>query len=311
MVAAAGTARAQGPPRTIGLLTTGTVDMLTKAFFKGLGATGFEEGRNLTVVRRSAQGQFDELPALARELVNQKVEVISAAGGPLPTRAAKEVTTTIPIVFCYGGDPVADGLVPSFNRPGGNVTGASFMGASFTSKRLQILKRLLPKVTDVVLMLNPKSTIAEGQIRDANAAAPVLGQTIQVINADGAVEIDAAFAEMDRQKTRALLLGVDPSYGLVFRDRIVGLAAKYGIPALYDSRDFVEAGGLISYGSLLTDAWRQAGLYVGRILKGEKPADLPVVQPTRFEMVLNLKTARALALEVPPDVLALADDTIE
>jgi putative ABC transport system substrate-binding protein len=290
---------------------TGGVDSLTHAFFKGLAAMDFEEGRNLTVVKRSAAGEFDKLPALAQDLVSRKVDAIVAMGGPIPTRAAKAATTTIPIVFAYGGDPVGDGLVASFNRPGGNVTGASFMGASFTSKRLQVLKQLLPQAVDVALMLNPKATLAEGQIRDARNAAPVLGQKIQVFNATGGEEIDAAFAEMDRQKVAVLLVGVDPSYGLVFRDRIVGLAAQYKLPAFYDSRDYVEKGGLISYGSVLTDTWRQAGLYVGRILKGEKPQDLPVVQPTRFETVINLKTARTLGLDVPLDLLALADDTIE
>jgi len=304
-------ARAQGNGPTIGLLMTGGVDSLTQAFFKGVRAMGFEEGRNLAVVKRSAAGEFDKLPALAQDLVTQKVDAIVAMGGPVPTRAAKAATTTIPIVFAYGGDPVGDGLVASFSRPGGNVTGASFMGASFTSKRLQVLKQLLPEAVDVALMLNPKATLAEGQIRDARNAAPVLGQKIHVMDASGAEEIDAAFAEMERQKTRALLMGVDPSYGLVFRDRIIGLAARYKLPTLYDSRDYVEKGGLISYGSLLTDTWRQAGLYVGRILKGEKPQDLPVVQPTRFETVVNLKTARMLGLEIPARLLALADDTIE
>jgi putative ABC transport system substrate-binding protein len=310
-IADARIARAQASGPTIGMLSTGGVDSLTLAFFKGLTAMGFEEGRNLTVVRRSAAGQFDKLPALAQELVGQKVDAIAAIGGPGPTRAAKAATTTIPIVFAYGGDPVNDGLVASFNRPGGNVTGASFMGASFTSKRLQVLKQLIPQAADVVLMLNPKAALAESQIRDARDAAPILGQAVEVINADGAEEIDAAFAEMNRQKTPALLVGVDPSYGLVFRDRIIGLAAKYKLPALYDSRDYVEKGGLISYGSVLTETWRQAGLYVGRILKGEKPQDLPVVQPTRFETLINLKTAKALGLEVPAGLLALADDTID
>jgi putative ABC transport system substrate-binding protein len=310
-IATTGIVRAQGNGPTIGLLMTGGVDSLTQAFFKGLGAMGFEEGRNLTVVKRSAAGEFDKLPALAQDLVTQKVDAIVAMGGPVPTRAAKAATTTIPIVFAYGGDPVGDGLVASFSRPGGNVTGASFMGASFTSKRLQVLKQLLPEAVDVALMLNPKATLAEGQIRDARNAAPVLGQKIHVMDASGAEEIDAAFAEMERQKMRALLMGVDPSYGLVFRDRIIGLAARYKLPTLYDSRDYVEKGGLISYGSVLTDTWRQAGLYVGRILRGEKPQDLPVVQPTRFETVINLKTARTLGLEIPARLLALADDTIE
>src|SRR6478735_6996263 len=256
-IAAAGIGRAEGNGPTIGLLMTGGIDSLTQAFFKGLASMGFAEGRNLTVVRRSAAGQFDKLPALAQDLVSQKVDASVAMGGPIPTRAAKAATTTIPIVFAYGGDPVGDGLVPSFNRPGGNVTGASFMGASFTSKRLQVLKQLLPQAVDVALMLNPKATLAEGQVRDARNAAPVLGQKIQVVNANGAEEIDAAFAGMNRQKVAALLVGVDPSYGLVFRDRIIGLAAQYKLPALYDSRDYVEKGGLISYGSVLTDTWRQ------------------------------------------------------
>ena len=302
---------AQGAARTIGMLSTGGVDSLTRAFFKGLTGMGFEEGHNLTVVRRSAAGQFDKLPALAQDLVSQKVDAIVAIGGPVPTRAAKSATSTIPIIFAYGGDPVSDGLVSSFNRPDGNVTGASFMGASLTAKRLQVLKQLLPQTGDVALLLNPKATLAEGQIRDARKAAPMLGQKVQIINASGADEIDAAFAEMNRQKVEALLVGVDPSYALVFRDRIVGLAAQYKIPALYDSRDYVEKGGLISYGSVLTDTWRQAGLYVGRILKGEKPQDLPIIQPSRFEMLINLKTAKALGLEVPAGLLAVADDTVE
>ena len=310
-IAMARSARAEVNGPTVGLLMTGGVDSLTRAFFKGLASMGYEEGRNLTVVRRSATGQFDKLPALARELASQKVDAIVAIGGPGPTRAAKAATATIPIVFAYGGDPVGDGLVASFNRPGGNVTGASFMGASFTSKRLQVLKQLLPQAVDVAMILNPKASLAEGQVRDARSAAPALGQKLQVIDAAGAEGIDAAFAEMDRRKVTALLVGVDPSYALVFRDRIIGLAARYRLPALYDSRDYVEKGGLISYGSVLTDTWRQAGLYLGRILKGEKPQDLPVVQPTRFETVINLTTARALGLEVPADLLALADDTIE
>jgi putative ABC transport system substrate-binding protein len=311
VLAAERIARAEVNGPTVGLLMTGGVDSLTRSFFRGLSSMGFEEGRNLTVMRRSAAGQFDKLPALARELVSQKVDAIVAMGGPGPTRAAKSATTTIPIVFAYGGDPVGDGLVASFSRPDGNVTGASFMGASFTSKRLQVLKQLLPQAVDVAMILNPKSSLAEGQVRDARSAALALGQKLQVIDAEGAEGIDAAFAEMNRQKVAALLVGVDPTYGLVFRDRIIGLAARYELPALYDSRDYVEKGGLISYGSVLTDTWRQAGLYLGRILKGEKPQDLPVVQPTRFETVINLKTARTLGLEVPADLLALADDTIE
>ena len=310
-IAGLGFARAQATRPVIGLLVTGFIDILTAAFFEGLSEAGFVEGRNLTVVRRSAEGQLNRLPALAQELVNEKVIVILASGGPLTVRASKQAATTIPIVFAYGGDPIADGLVTSIGRPDGNVTGASFMGALFTAKRLQILKQFLPHTQDVGLILNRKTTIADGQIRDAEAAVKLLGQTLHVFTADGGDEIDEAFAEMDRRKIGTLLVGTDPTYGLVFRDRIVALAARYRIPALYDSRDFVEKGGLISYGSILTDTWRQAGLYVGRILKGEKPQNLPVLQPTRFETVINLRTARALGLDVPAGMIALADDTIE
>ncbi len=297
---------------TVGLLSTGSsIDYLTAAFFRGLSSTGFEEGRNIAVVRRSAQGQSDRLPELAAELVGQGVSVIFASGGPLPTRAAKAATGKIPIVFAYGGDPVADGLVSSISRPDANVTGATFLGATFTPKRLELLKQLVPGATDVAMIVNPKSTLSELQLRDARAAIPVLGQTLSIFNAEGGNEIDAAFAEMARRKMSAVLIGTDPGYGLVFRDRIVSLAAQYGLPAMYDSRDFIAAGGLVSYGSVLPDTWRQAGIYVGRVLKGEKPADLPIVQPTRFETVINLKTARVLGLQIPPSVLALADDMLE
>jgi putative ABC transport system substrate-binding protein len=297
--------------RTVGLLSTGSIDYLTSAFFKGLSSTGFEEGRNIAVFRRSAEGKFDRLPGLAAELVSQGVSVIFASGGPLPTRAAKAATGSIPIVFAYGGDPVADGLVSSISRPDANVTGATFLGATFTAKRLELLKQLMPAAADIAMLVNPKSTLAEIQLRDARVATQTLGQKLNIFSADGANEIDAAFAEMARRKEQVVLIGTDPAYGLVFRDRIVSLAAQYKLPALYDSRDFIVAGGLVSYGSVLPDTWRQAGIYVGRVLKGEKPADLPIVQPTRFETVINLKTARTLGLEVPPGVLALADDMLD
>ena len=310
LAASAAGAQTAAPAR-IGLLATGNVTYMTTALFKGLSASGFVEGRNLTVVARNASGEIDKLPAMARELVEQKVDVIVAQGGPLPTRAAKGASDTIPIVFAYGGDPVADGLVASFNRPGGNVTGATFMGVAYTSKRLEILKQLVPKARTVALMLNPKSTLAEVQVRDARAAVPSLGLELQVISATDKAQIDEAFAGLTARKAQALLVGVDPSYGLVFRDHIVAEAARAGIPAMYDGRDYPDAGGLISYGSSQSDTWRQAGLYVGRILKGDKPADLPVMQPIKFEMVINLRAARAMGLEIPPNLLATADDTIE
>jgi len=298
--------------RNVGLLSTGSsIDYLTTAFFKGLSSVGFEEGRNIAIVRRSAQGKAERLPELAAELVGQDVSVIFASGGPVPTRAAKAATRSIPIVFAYGGDPVADGLVSSIGRPDGNVTGATFLGATFTAKRLELLKQLVPAAQDVAMLANLKSTLTEIQLRDARAATKALGQTLNVFDAESGSEIDAAFAEMARRKVTAVLIGTDPGYGLVFRDRIVSLAAQYGLPAMYDSRDFVAAGGLASYGSVLTDTWRQAGIYVGRVLKGEKPADLPIVQPTRFETVINVKTARILGLQIPPGVLALADDTLD
>lgn len=304
-------ARAQATGPTIGLLVTGFVDTLMASFFAGLGDAGFVEDRNLTVVRRSAEGHLERLPMLARELVSERVAVILASGGPLAVRAARQATERTPIVFAYGGDPVADGLVTSIGRPDGNVTGASFMGAWFTAKRLQLLDRLVPHAPDVGLMLNRKSTIADGQISDAETAAKVLGRALHVFTADGGDEIDRAFSDVHEKRIGALLVGTDPTYALAFRDRIVALAARYRIPALYDSRDFVEKGGLMSYGSVLTDTWRQAGLYAGRILKGERPRDLPVLQPTRFETVINLKTARGLGLDVPASLLSLADETIE
>ena len=193
----------------------------------------------------------------------------------------------------------------------GNVTGATFLGATFTAKRLELLKQLVPAAPDVAMLANLKSTLTEIQLRDARAATQALGQTLNVFDAEGGSEIDSAFAEMARRKVSTVLIGTDPGYGLVFRDRIISLAAQYGLPAMYDSRDFVAAGGLASYGSVLTDTWRQAGIYVGRVLKGEKPADLPVVQPTRFATVTNVKTARILGLQIPTGVLALADDTID
>ena len=207
-------ARAQGRTPTIGLLTTGTVDYMQAAFFKGLAAMGFVEGRTLNVIVRNAQGQADRLPAMAEELVQARVDVICSQGGPLPSRAAKAATSTIPIVFAYGGDPVADGLVASFSRPGGNVTGATFMGVAYTTKRLELLRQLVPQAKTLALMLNPKTTLAEIQIRDARAAASALGIELQVVTASTGEEIDAAFAVLRRQKVPALLVGVDPTYGL-------------------------------------------------------------------------------------------------
>jgi putative ABC transport system substrate-binding protein len=308
-------ARAQQTPAvgpTIGLLSSQDIaDWMIGGVRRGLGEAGYVEGRNLTIVYRAAEGQPDRLPAMAADLVNARVAAILAGGGPLPTRAAKAATTTIPIVFAYGGDPVADGLVTSISRPEGNVTGATFIGASLTAKRLELLRELVPGATAVALLVNPGNTLAKGQTEDAAAAAKTLGLSLRVINASNAGEMDEAFATMGRLKVDLAIVGVDPTFGFLLRDQIIALAARYRIPAMFDARVQVEAGGLIGYGPVLPETWRQAGGYVGRILKGTKPSDLPILQPTRFELVINLKTAKALGLDVPPGLLARTDDVIE
>jgi len=303
---------AQQPMPTIGLLTATALQGWTaSAIRRGLDETGYAEGRNVTVLSRSADGQFDRLPALASELVSRQVSVILATGSPVPARAAKAVTTTIPIVFAYGGDPVSDGLVASLNRPGGNVTGATFIGTALTAKRLELLRDIAPRIVDVALLVNPKGTIAEGQIKDTHAAAPLLGLRIHIINGSSESEIDEAFATMSRLKVDALLVSTDPAFGFARQKQLTDLALRYRIPAIYGTRPYADGGGLISYGANPADTWRQAGVYVGRILKGEKPSDLPIIQPVKFETIINLKTAKALGIEVPPKLLFTADEVIE
>jgi putative ABC transport system substrate-binding protein len=297
---------------TIGLLSSATMaDWAQVAVRRGLADEGFVEGRNLVIITRSAEGQLDRLPALAADLVGLKVSAIFAAGGPVPTRAAKAATATIPIVFAYGGDPVADGLVPGLSRPGGNVTGATFIGISLTAKRLQLLHEIAPKATDLAILVNPNGTLAESQIKDAQAAMEAMGLRLHVLNAVTDVEIDAAFAAIDQNRIGGVLVSTDPTFGFKFRDRLIDMAARHHLPAIYDSRDFAEAGGLIIYGTNLGDTWRQASRYVGRILKGEKPADLPILQATRYETIVNLKTAKAQGMAIPQRVLLDADETIE
>jgi putative ABC transport system substrate-binding protein len=305
-------ARAQQPMPMLGLLTTTKLaDWALDAIRKGLEETGYVEGRNLSIAERSAQGQFDRLPELATDLVNSRVAVILATGSSVPARVAKAATSTIPIVFAYGGDPVADGLVASLNRPGGNVTGATFIGTALTAKRLEFLRDIAPRVADVALLVNPKSTIAESQIKDANEAAQALGTRLHVVSASSESEIDDAFASIERLKADALLVTADLLFGFLHAKQIVDLAARYKLPAVYPSRGDVDAGGLMSYGANLPDTWRQAGVYVGRILKGAKPSDLPVIQPAKFELIINLKTAKALGLAVPPKLFFLAEEVIE
>ena len=296
--------QAQQPAPVIGLLASTTIgDWAIEATRKGLGEAGYVEGRNLTVLYRSAEGQFDRLPALAADLVSRQVTVIFATGSPVPARAAKAATTTIPIVFAYGGDPVADGLVASFNRPGGNVTGATFLGSALTGKRLELMHEIVPQAVDVALLVNPGGTLAESQVKDATAATQALGQHLHVINGGSESEIDEAFATMSQLRIGALVISTDPTFGFLRRDQLVALASRYRIPTMYNSRPAADAGGLISYGTNLADTWRDAGLYIGRILKGEKPSALPVVLSSKFETIINLKTARALGLEIPPRLL--------
>jgi len=296
----------------IGLLTTATPDAsVLGAIHKGLGERGYVEGRNVAIVAHSAEGRFDRLPALAAELVERKVSVILGIGGPVPARSAKAVTTTIPIVFAYGGDPVIDGLVAGIGRPGGNVTGATFIGTALSGKRLQLLRELLPRMADVALLINPKSTLADGQIKDAEAARRTLGLRLSILNVGSAGEIDDAFETMSKAKTDALMIGTDPTLGLVYSKQIIAQAARRRIPAIYPTRLETNDGGLMSYGASFPEAVRKAASYVGRILDGERPIDLPVLEPTTFETVINVRAAKALGLVVPPSLLAIADDVIE
>ena len=301
-------AHAQSPPIPfIGLLTaTNVLSFQFRAIQKGLNEGGYIEGRNLGIMYRSADGQFDMVPKLADELLASKVSAILAAGGPVPARAAKLATSTIPIVFAYGGDPVRDNLVASLNRPGGNVTGATFIGTTLTTKKLELLREAVPGMIDVGLLVNPTGEYAEDQVKDVREAVERLRQRLHVGNVSNESEIDAVFAALNQSKVGAIVIGTS-----AYRGQIIALAARYKIPAIYNIREYCEVGGLMSYGASLTDTWRQAGLYVARILKGEKPADLPILQPTKFELVINLKTAKALGIVVPPTLLARADEVIE
>jgi len=306
-------ARAQNAREsTIGVLAaTPPLGPSLRGFHDGLRETGFVEGRNLKIWFHSADGDFDRLPALAADLVNRQVAVIVAMASPVPARVAKAATSTIPIVFAYGGDPIADNLVSNFNRPEGNVTGATFMSATLTSKRVELLNEVVPGLTDIAILVNPKGTLANSQISETQEAIRRSGQRLHVLKASSASEIDSAFTSIGPTNAKALLVSVDPALAVTFRDQIVALAARYKVPAMYGNLQFGEAGGLIIYGADAAFAWRQAGIYAGRILNGEKPADLPVIQPTKFQLVVNLKTAKALGLTIPETFLVRADEVIE
>jgi putative tryptophan/tyrosine transport system substrate-binding protein len=307
-------ARAQQPALpVVGFIRDGSSDANARnvaAFRKGLNETGYVEGQNVTVEYYWLEGQYDRLPALMADLVRRQVAVIAAPGTGLAL-AAKAATATIPIVFSVGDDPVRLGLVASLARPGGNATGINFFVNEVTAKRLRLLHDLLPKAVRIAVLLNPaNATVAESTLREAQKAAPTIGLQIQILNASTIAEIDAAFATLARERPDALLVAGD-AFLTSRRVQIATLTARDRIPTAYAVRDPVVAGGLMSYGTDITDAFQQAGIYTGKILKGTKPADLPVLQSTKFEFVINLQTARALGIEVPPGVLSIADEVIE
>jgi putative ABC transport system substrate-binding protein len=305
----------QAPMPVIGLLSGQSPDTsayLITAFRQGLSETGFVEGQNVIIEYRWALGQPDRLPALAADLVGRKVSVIAATagGGTTASLAAKAATTTIPIVFTSGVDPVKIGLVASLNRPGGNVTGIAFLSLALEAKRLGLLHELIPTATDIAVLLNPTFPDFAEQLREVEEAARTIGQRIITLNASSVGEISSAFEHLSQRRPGAILVAADPFF-ISHREQLVALAAHHSLPAIYEDRDFTRAGGLMSYGASLFDAVLHLGLYTGKILKGENPADLPVMQPTKFELVINLKTAKALGLTVPPSLLAIADEVIE
>jgi putative tryptophan/tyrosine transport system substrate-binding protein len=307
-------ARAQQPAMpVIGFLHPTSLDTIAerlRAFRQGLKDTGYVEGQNVAIEYRWAEGQIDRLPARAVELVRRKVAVIVAAQGAASALAVKAATTTIPIVFNVPEDQVRLGLVASLARPGGNLTGVNFVTGELVAKRLALLRELLPAATHVTALVNSTSPAAETTVRDLEPAARGMALQIQVLNASSSREINAAFAILVRARPDALYVGGDSLF-TSRRVQLATLAARHGIPALYSTREFCEIGGLMSYGSNAADAWRQVGTYTGRILKGANPMDLPVVQPSKFELVINAETARALGLIVPDKLLALADEVIE
>jgi putative ABC transport system substrate-binding protein len=278
------------------------------AFRQGLKETGFIEGQNVAIEYRWAEGRLDRLPALVADLVRQQVALI--VGNTPSALAAKAATTTVPIVFVTGGDPVIDGFVSSLSRPGGNTTGVSFLSAAVVTKRLELLRQLVPKAVTIAVLVNLSFPQAERERTAVQAAAHAIGQELIVVEADSDRDIDLAFVTFAQRGAGALFVG-SGGFLLSQRERLIALAARHRIPASYVSRDFVAAGGLMSYGTNFTDAYRLAGIYAGRILNGEKPADLPVQQSTKFEFVINLRTAKALSLAVPDKLLALADEVIE
>ena len=283
---------------------------LAAAFRQGLNETGFIDGQHLVIEYRWAEGRFDRLPVMANELVARQVAVLVATGGDGSALAAKAATSTIPIVFSAGGDPVANGLVASLGRPGGNLTGVSLFTTLLEAKRLGLLREALPSATTIGLLADERDSSAGGMVKDAEEGARRLGVRLVVVKAEADGEFDAAFASLVQQRADALVIGNSPFFNNR-RERLVALAARHKLPAIYEFREFAMAGGLMSYGTHLADMYRQIGVYTGRILKGAKPGDLPVLQPTRFELFINLKTAKALGLTIPQTLLLRADEVIQ
>jgi len=305
-------ARAQQPPvPTIGYLHVGSPDARAEAAFrKGLSEIGFVEGRNVAIEFRYAENQFDRLPTLAAELVRQRVAVIFAGGGAATVPAAKAATTTIPIVFSTGANPVQTGMVASFNRPGGNVTGISSMTTELTAKRFELLRELLPAAAHLAVLVNPNVPRTAASVTADAQAASTIGRQVEVFTASTNSEINTAFDSMVQKRADALLIGTN-AFFITRRGQFATLAARHAMPTIYFTRQFVGAGGLMSYGANNADLHRQGGVYVGRILRGENPADLPVLQASKFELLINLKTAKALGLEVSQDMLSIADEVLE
>jgi putative tryptophan/tyrosine transport system substrate-binding protein len=296
----------------IGFLNSGSPGLaspVVAAFRQGLNETGYVEGQNVAIEYRLAEGRYDRMPALAADLVGRKVDVIATDGTP-SALAAKSATSTIPIVFTGVSDPVGAGLVASLARPGGNLTGFSIINTELTPKRLELLSELVPRATVIALLVNPNNPVTEPLIRDVQEAAGAKSVQLHILKAGTESEIDAAFASLVERQAGALVVAADSLF-IRRREQLVALASRDAVPAIYAVREFAASGGLISYGSSLTAAFRLGGIYVGKILKGAKPADLPVQQPTTFELVINLKTAKALGLTVPQSLLARADEVIE
>ena len=295
----------------IGFMNSGFVQpSIQAAFHGGLNEIGYVEGHNVTVDYRYAEGHYDRLPALVADLIRRQVAVLGAFGGVHTAIAAKAATATIPIVFANGSDPIKFGLVASLNRPGGNITGVSFFTAELEGKRLGLLHELVPRAAAIAALVNPTNANADDQSRELKDAARTLGLELHILNAVSEGEIDKSFATLAQTRAGALLVASDPFF-FGRRQQLIALAARHAVPAIYEWRAFAEAGGLMSYGTNQAEAYRQAGIYAGRILKGEKPSDLPVVQTTKFELIINLTAAKVLGLDMPPGLSARADEVIE